>query len=110
MNEKMTRRHVGLVLGSLGIASAYAQTKKPGTAIHQEFDFKATPARIYEALLNSKQFSAFTKNTAEIHPQPGAAFKLFGGQIEGRNVELVPNQRIVQAWRPPRGLLASIRS
>ena len=112
MNEKMTRRHVGLVLGSLGIASAYAQTKKPGTAIHQEFDFKATPARIYEALLNSKQFSAFTKNPAEIQPQPGAAFKLFGGQIEGRNVELVPNQRIVQAWRPsawPPGVYSIVR-
>jgi activator of HSP90 ATPase len=25
---------------------------------------------------------------------------MFGGQIVGRNVELVPGQRIVQAWRP----------
>lgn len=25
---------------------------------------------------------------------------MFGGQIVGRNVELVPFQRIVQAWRP----------
>lgn len=25
---------------------------------------------------------------------------MFGGMIVGRNVELVPNQRIVQAWRP----------
>jgi hypothetical protein len=25
---------------------------------------------------------------------------MFGGMIIGRNVELVPNQRIVQAWRP----------
>ncbi len=25
---------------------------------------------------------------------------MFGGQIVGRNIELVPNQRIVQAWRP----------
>ena len=24
---------------------------------------------------------------------------MFGGRIVGRNVELVPNQRIVQAWR-----------
>jgi len=112
MNEKMTRRHVGLMLGSLSVASAYAQTKKPGTAIHQELDFKATPARIYEALLDAKQFSAFTKDTAEIQPQPGAAFKLFGGRIEGRNVELVANQRIVQAWRPsswPPGVYSIVR-
>ena len=25
---------------------------------------------------------------------------MFGGKIVGRNVELVPDQRIVQAWRP----------
>ena len=25
---------------------------------------------------------------------------MFGGMIAGRNVELVPGQRIVQAWRP----------
>ena len=27
------------------------------------------------------------------------AFSLFGGHIIGRNLELIPNQRIVQAWR-----------
>jgi activator of HSP90 ATPase len=100
MNEKITRRQIGLILGSVGVALAQAQTKKPSTTIHQEVDFKATPARIYEVLLDAKQFSAFTKDTAEIQPQPGGTFKLFGGRIEGRNVELVPNQRIVQAWRP----------
>ena len=25
---------------------------------------------------------------------------MFGGLIVGRNIELVPNERIVQAWRP----------
>jgi activator of HSP90 ATPase len=29
----------------------------------------------------------------------GGAFSLFGGHILGRQIELVPNQRIVQAWR-----------
>ena len=33
-------------------------------------------------------------------PKPGGTFKTFGGLIEGRNVELIPGQRIVQAWRP----------
>ena len=35
-----------------------------------------------------------------IDPTPGGAFTQFGGQITGRNIELIPNQRIVQAWRP----------
>jgi activator of HSP90 ATPase len=70
------------------------------TFLHQEVEIKASPQRIYEVLLDSKQFAAFTGLPAEIDPQAGGAFSLFGGLIVGRNVELVPNQRIVQAWRP----------
>lgn len=29
----------------------------------------------------------------------GDSFTIFGGRIEGRQVELVPGQRVVQAWR-----------
>jgi activator of HSP90 ATPase len=35
----------------------------------------------------------------QIRPEAGAAFMLFGGFITGRQIELVPNVRIVQAWR-----------
>jgi len=67
--------------------------------IHQELDFQVEPQRLYEALLDSKQFSAFSGRPAEIVPTVGGAFSLFGGHIVGRNVELVPNRRIVQVWR-----------
>jgi len=70
------------------------------TSLHQEIDLKASPQRIYDVLLDSKQFGAFTSMPADIDPKVGGAFATFGGQIVGRNVELVPNQRIVQAWRP----------
>jgi activator of HSP90 ATPase len=70
------------------------------TSIHEEVVYKTSPQRIYDALLDSKQFAAFTGLPAEIDPKAGGAFSMFGGMIVGRNVELVPNQRIVQAWRP----------
>jgi activator of HSP90 ATPase len=35
---------------------------------------------------------------AEISREVGGALTIFGGHIVGRQVELVPNQRIVQAW------------
>jgi activator of HSP90 ATPase len=70
------------------------------TYLHQEVDFKAGRQRIYEALLDSKQFATFTGMPAEIGREAGATFSLFGGLIVGRNVELVPKKRIVQAWRP----------
>lgn len=112
MNENLTRRHMSLILGVLAVRPAQAQTKKPATAIHQEIDYNTNPARLYEVLLDARQFSAFSKNTAEIEPKPGAAFKLFGGRIEGRNIELIPNERIVQAWRPaswPAGVYSIVK-
>jgi activator of HSP90 ATPase len=68
-------------------------------AIHQEIEFKTNPQRVYEALLDAKQFSIFTGAPAQIEPDAGGAFTCFGGMITGRNVELMPNKRIVQAWR-----------
>ncbi len=70
------------------------------TYLHQEIEMKASRQRIYEALLDSKQFATFTGMPAEIDRAVGGAFSLFGGLITGRNVELVANQRIVQVWRP----------
>jgi activator of HSP90 ATPase len=70
------------------------------TSLHQETEIKATPQRIYEALLSSKQFATFSGMPAEIDPRVGGAFSMFGGLIVGVTVELVSDKRIVQAWRP----------
>jgi activator of HSP90 ATPase len=80
--------------------STRAKTIIATRAIHQEVDFKAEPRRIYEALLDAKQFTAFSGGrTAEIDRTVGGTFSLFAGHIVGRNLELVLNRRIVQAWR-----------
>lgn len=80
--------------------------------IHQEVTIAASPARLYEAFLDATQFSAATGAPAEIDRAPGGAFSCFGGAITGRTVELVPNQRIVQAWRVvswPEGAYSIVR-
>ena len=67
--------------------------------IHQEVLFDASPDRIYEALMDSKRHAEFTANgNAEISREAGGAFYAHGGHVSGRNIELVPNRRIVQAW------------
>jgi activator of HSP90 ATPase len=68
-------------------------------AIQKEIELKAAPQQVYEALLDSRQFSAFSGAPAEIEREVGGAFSCFGGFIIGRNVDLLPNRRIVQAWR-----------
>lgn len=70
------------------------------TSLHQEIDLSAPPERIFHMLLDSKEFAAFTGMPATIDPGAGGAFSTFGGLIEGRNIEIISNRRIVQAWRP----------
>ena len=113
----LTRRQlvtsVAIAVGSIAThSSLLAQSQQPGmetpgttptstrTSLHDEITLKTSPQRIYELLLSSKQFSTLTGRPAEIDPRAGGAFSTFGKLIEGRNIELVPNQRIVQAWRP----------
>jgi activator of HSP90 ATPase len=77
--------------------------RKPGPhLLHQEIELKAGPQRVFEILLDSKQFAAFIGMPANIDPAAGDAFSMFDGLMVGRNIELIPNQRIVQAWRPTR--------
>ena len=70
------------------------------TSLHQQIALHATAAQIYDALLDAKQFALFTSAPATIDSRPGGSFSLFGGLVVGRNVETIPGQRIVQAWRP----------
>jgi activator of HSP90 ATPase len=84
----------------------------PPAAIHREFDLAASPQRVYEALLDAKRFAALSGAPAEIDRRVGGAFSLFGGQIRGRNIELAPNRRVVQAWRPaswPEGVYSIVK-
>ncbi len=67
--------------------------------IHQEITYQADPDKLYETLISAPSFSEFTGASAEIDAREGGSFSCFDGQIVGRNIELVPGQRIVQAWR-----------
>ena len=104
--------------GSLALRcrDAWADTREEishtAEAIHHEVVFKASRKRVYEALTSTDQFHKMTQLSAavqsgmalgnkatDISREPGGAFSLFGGHILGRQIELVPGERIVQAWR-----------
>jgi activator of HSP90 ATPase len=115
----LTRREISLRLLSIFPAAAFvgkmaAMTGAAGTAdgeisrtgesIHQEVLIKASRTRVYQALTETKQFSKVTDFSipgaaTAISPDVGGAFSLFGGVITGRHIEMVPNERLVQAWR-----------
>lgn len=95
-----------------GGAGASDEVSHTAESIHQEPVFRASRKRIYEALTDSGQFRKVMQLSAamqsamslgnkptEISQQVGGAFTLFGGHIVGRHLELIPDKRIVQAWR-----------
>jgi activator of HSP90 ATPase len=100
---------------ALGSSFAFAFSddgvSKSAESIRQEVVFKSTPARVYDALTNASKFQKVESfsdaaksldvaaHPAVISREPGGTFSLFGGYVTGRQLELVVNQRIVQAWR-----------
>jgi len=109
----MSRRYFSQTLASLFPAlglvgfpsSSNADTPSLGIshtaeAIHQEVVIKASRKRVYEVLTDTEQFRKLSGGlSTEISREAGGTFSLFGGVITGRHIELVPGERIVQAWR-----------
>jgi uncharacterized protein YndB with AHSA1/START domain len=82
------------------------------STIHQEITLKAKPDRVFAALTDAEQFGKVSGAPAEISPKAGASFSIFGGMIHGRNIEVVPGGRLVQAWRVkgwPEGVYSLVR-
>ena len=104
---------------AIGPATASDDTSADGVshtadAIRQEIVFQAAPERVYTALTDAKQFDKVidlsgvrqagalppeANKPTQITAAAGGEFTLFGGYITGRQIELVPNVRVVQAWR-----------
>lgn len=98
--------------GSRVWGAADPEISHTSEAIHQEPVFTASPRRVYEALTDASQFDKVVQLSGamksgmisgethtKIGGEAGGAFSLFAGVIAGRQIELVPNVRIVQAWR-----------
>ncbi len=62
-------------------------------------EITATPKQIYEAWLDSEQHSSMTGGSAIASDLVGKSFTAWDGYIEGRNLELIPGEKIIQDWR-----------
>jgi activator of HSP90 ATPase len=68
-------------------------------AIQQSVEFSASPATLFEMYVDSRKHSEATGAPAKVSRKPGAAFSAFAGALRGKNLLIVPNKMIVQAWR-----------
>jgi uncharacterized protein YndB with AHSA1/START domain len=67
--------------------------------IRQSVVLPASPARLYEAYLDSKQHARIIDASARITARAGGRFSVWDGDIHGVILQLVPGRLIVQTWR-----------
>ena len=67
--------------------------------IRQTVTIRAPPHDIYEALLDSRQHSAFTGGAAKVNRRIGGKFTVFDGWGHGKIAELEKDAKIVDTWR-----------
>lgn len=67
--------------------------------IEQRVVFDASSHEVYEMLMDSQKHTEFTGAPAEISREEGGEFSAYGGYVKGKNVQLIPDKKIVQKWR-----------
>ena len=81
--------------------------------LDQEIIIKTSPHELYEAFMDSKKHSKFTESKAKVSREVGGNFSIFEGDINGKNVELIQDKKIIQTWRSegenwPKGYYSTI--
>ena len=81
--------------------------------LDKEIIIKTSPHELYEAFMDSKKHSKFTESKAKVSREVGGNFSIFEGDINGKNVELIQDKKIIQTWRSegenwPKGYYSTI--
>lgn len=69
--------------------------------IQQQAMIDADPAQVYAVLADAGALSALSGMSGAVGRSAGEEFSAFDGHVVGRQVEMVPGDRIVQTWRFP---------
>jgi len=61
--------------------------------------FKCTAEEFFRVLTIPEMVQAFTHGPCKLEPKAGGSFEMFGGNVSGKFVQLVPNKLVEQTWR-----------
>ncbi len=62
------------------------------------FRINAEPSDVYSALTNPFTIELWSGYKAEMSTEPGSEFSLWEGDITGKNIEFIPDRKVVQLW------------
>ena len=66
--------------------------------IRKKYIIKASVDKLWKALVDQKVVEEWGAGSAEMSDKENADFKLWGGDIYGKNTKVVPKKLLVQDW------------
>lgn len=67
-------------------------------SLKKAYVIKVPSDKVWKALIDPNEIKEWTGARAVMSQKPGTNFKLWGGDIYGKNKEMVKNKKIVQEW------------
>lgn len=62
------------------------------------YNIHAHPADVWQALTDCKVIEKWSGAPCQMSPDENFAFSLWGGDIHGKNIEIIPQKKLVQQW------------
>jgi uncharacterized protein YndB with AHSA1/START domain len=66
--------------------------------VKQEYTIKAPINKVWQALVDTKIINEWGGGPSVMDDQEGTLFKLWGGDIYGKNISVVPPKLLIQEW------------
>lgn len=66
--------------------------------IKQRYLIKAPISKVWEALVLPKVIDAWGAGPAKMDDKEGSTFSIWGGDIWGKNLEVIKGEKLVQEW------------
>jgi activator of HSP90 ATPase len=66
--------------------------------IRQSYIIHARASSVWQALVDPKIIEKWGAGPATMNDSVGSKFKLWGGDIHGKNIEVIKKKRLVQEW------------
>jgi len=66
--------------------------------IKQTYLINSSADAVWQALVNPKYINAWGGGPVKMNNKEGAKFELWGGDIHGKNIEVIPLKKLKQEW------------
>ena len=66
--------------------------------LEQTYEIAAPIAKVWQALVDPTVIAQWGGGPAEMNDKAGTKFTLWGGDIFGKNTEVIPEKLLVQEW------------